>query len=78
VLAGVLQSIAYLVVYDRLATDDRRTAALVWGSVAVLVLLAVTVGRTSPVSLAWCVAASATLLTLAGSTVRRTRTGDGS
>lgn len=73
VLAGVLQSLAYLVVYDRLATDDRRTAALVWGSVAVLVLLAATVGRSSPVSLAWCVAASATLLTLAGASVRRTR-----
>jgi len=74
VLSGVLQSLAYLVVYDRLATDDRRTAVLVWGAVAVLAVLATlttAAGGGSPVSLAWCVAASATLLTLAGAAVRR-------
>lgn len=75
VLAGAVLSVAYLVLYDRLAADDPRAAVLVWGAVAVLVVLVVTVGRTSPVSVAWCVVASGTLLTLAGTALRSRREG---
>jgi O-antigen/teichoic acid export membrane protein len=75
VLAGAVLSVAYLVLYDRLAEDDPRAAVLVWGAVAVLVVLVVTVGRTSPVSVAWCVVASGTLLTLAGTALRSRREG---
>ncbi len=76
VLSGVMLSLAYLVLYDRLAADDPRAAVLVWAAVVVLVVLVVTVGRTSPVSVAWCVVASATLLTSAGAVLRARRKGD--
>lgn len=76
VLAGAVLSVAYLVLYDRLAADDPRAAVLVWAAVGVLVALVATVGRGSPVSVAWCVVASATLLTLAGAVLRARREGD--
>lgn len=75
VLAGAVLSVAYLVLYDRLAADDPRAAVLVWAAVAVLVVLVATIGRTSPVSVAWCVVASGTLLSIAGAALRVRREG---
>jgi O-antigen/teichoic acid export membrane protein len=72
VLAGVVQSLAYLVVYDRLAVQDRMTAVVVWSGVGILVVLAATVAR-SPESLAWCVVASSGAIALAGLLRRRGR-----
>lgn len=70
-LAGTLQSVAYLVLYDRLAADDPRAALLVWGGVALLAVLVATLGRGGPVPVAWCVAIASTVLALAGGALRR-------
>jgi len=75
-LAGTMQSIAYLVLYDRLAADDPRAALLVWGGVALLGVLVATVGRSAgtPVAVSWCVVVSAAALAVAGGWLRsRTR-----
>jgi O-antigen/teichoic acid export membrane protein len=73
VLAGVALSLASLVLYDRLADDDPRTALLVWAAVAVLIALVLTFGRTSPTAVAWCVVGAASLLTAAGAALRTRR-----
>jgi hypothetical protein len=65
VLVGVIESIAYLVVFDRLASRDRNAVVIVWGAVVVMLCLALTVGRT-PVALAWSVAVSGAVLCVAG------------
>jgi len=70
VLVGVIESIAYLVVFDRLASRDRNAVVIVWGAVVVMLCLALTVGRT-PVALAWSVAVSGVLLCAAGVLVPR-------
>ncbi len=70
VTVGCLESLAYLVVFDRLAGRDLNAVWIVWAATAVLALLAVSVGR-APVPLAWAVAASATLLCVAGVLVPR-------
>jgi O-antigen/teichoic acid export membrane protein len=70
VLVGVVESIAYLVVFDRLASRDRVAVTIVWGAVALMLTLALTVGR-SPVSLAWSVALSGAVLCVAGVLVPR-------
>lgn len=69
-LAGTMQSVAYLVLYDRLAADDPRAALLVWGGVALLAVLVATVGRASPVDVSWCVVAAASALAAAGMLLR--------
>lgn len=75
VLAGVALSAASLILYDRLAADDPAAAVLVWAAVGVLVLLVLTVGRGSPVAIAWCVVGAAAALAAAGAVlhVRRRR-----
>ena len=70
VTVGCLESLAYLVVFDRLAGRDLNAVWVVWAATAVLVVLAVSVG-TAPVPLAWAVALSATLLCVAGVLVPR-------
>jgi O-antigen/teichoic acid export membrane protein len=70
VLVGVLESLAYLVVFDRLAGRDRNAVWVVWAGVALLVVLVRLVGS-EPLPLAWAVAASATLLCGAGVLVPR-------
>jgi len=70
VLVGVVESIAYLVVFDRLASRDRNAVVIVWAAVGVMVVLALTVGR-SPVALAWSVAICGALLCVAGVLVPR-------
>jgi O-antigen/teichoic acid export membrane protein len=70
VLVGVIQSLAYLIVVDRLADRDRNAVWAVWGAVLLVIVLALTVGRT-PVTLAWSVAFAATMLCLAGLGVSR-------
>jgi O-antigen/teichoic acid export membrane protein len=70
VLVGVVESLAYLVVFDRLAGRDRNAVWVVWAAVVVLVVLVRVLG-TSPVPLAWSVAAAATLLCGAGALVPR-------
>ncbi len=76
VLVGVLESLAYLVVFDRLAGRDRNAVWVVWAAVALLVVLVRVVG-TAPLPLAWAVAASATLLCGAGVLVPRRSEGRG-
>jgi O-antigen/teichoic acid export membrane protein len=73
VAAGVVQSLAYLVVYDRLAAEDRGAAVLVWAAVLLLVVLAAVVGRSSALALAWCVVASSAALVVGGAVLRRSR-----
>jgi O-antigen/teichoic acid export membrane protein len=73
VLVGVVESIAYLVVFDRLASRDRNAVVIVWAAVGVMVVLALTVGR-SPVALAWSVAICGALLCVAGVLVPRRAT----
>lgn len=73
VAAGVVQSLAYLVVYDRLAAEDRGAALLVWGAVALLLLLAAAFGGSSAVALAWCVVGASAALVVAGAVLRRQR-----
>jgi O-antigen/teichoic acid export membrane protein len=73
-LAGTMQSVAYLVLYDRLAADDPRAALLVWGGVALLAALVATVGKGSPVAVSWCVVVSAATLAAAGVVLRSRRT----
>jgi O-antigen/teichoic acid export membrane protein len=70
VLVGVLESVAYLVVFDRLAGRDRNAVWVVWAAVVVLVVLVRVLG-TAPLPLAWAVAVSATLLCGAGVLVPR-------
>ena len=65
VLVGVVESVAYLIVFDRLAARDRNAVGIVWGAVVLMVTLALTLGRT-PVSLAWSVAISGVALCAAG------------
>jgi O-antigen/teichoic acid export membrane protein len=73
VAAGVVQSLAYLVVYDRLAAEDRAAAVLVWGAVLLLLVLAATIGRSSALALAWCVVAASAVLVIAGALLRGSR-----
>lgn len=73
VAAGVVQSLAYLVVYERLAAEDRAAAVLVWSAVALLLVLAATVGRSSPLALVWCVVGASAALAVVGTGLRRTR-----
>ena len=73
VAGGVVQSVAYLMVYDRLAAEDRAAALVVWGAVALLLVLAATVGRTSAVALAWCVVAAAGALVAASAVLQARR-----
>jgi O-antigen/teichoic acid export membrane protein len=72
-LAGTMQSVAYLVLYDRLAADDPRAALLVWGGVVLLSVLVATVGRSSPVAVSWCVVVAAGALAAAGVVLRSRR-----
>jgi O-antigen/teichoic acid export membrane protein len=71
VAAGVAQSLAYLMVFERLAAQDRAAAILVWGAVVLLLVLAATIGRSSPIGLAWSVVAASTALAAAGALLRR-------
>lgn len=75
VLAGVALSAASLVLYDRLAADDPAAAGLVWAAVGGLVVLVLTVGRASPVGIAWCVVTAALGLAAVGAVlhIRRHR-----
>ncbi|MCA0332253.1 MAG: hypothetical protein LCI03_20505, partial [Actinobacteria bacterium] len=73
VAAGVVQSLAYLVVYDRLAAEDRGAAVLVWAAVLLLIVLAAVVGRSSALALAWCVVAASAALVVGGAVLRRSR-----
>jgi len=74
VLVGVLESLAYLVVFDRLAARDRTAVWLVWGAVVLVVVLAVAVGRT-PVGLAWVLVLASLLLCACGVAVPRRTAG---
>ncbi len=73
VAAGVVQSVAYLMVYDRLAAEDRAAALVVWGAVLLLLVLAATVGRSSALALAWCVVAAAAALVAASAVLQARR-----
>jgi len=70
VLVGVLESLAYLVVFDRLASRDRNAVWLVWGAVALVAVLAAGIGR-GPVALAWVLVLASVLLCAAGVVVPR-------
>lgn len=65
VLAGSLQALAYLLLMGRLARQDHSAVWAVWGGTAVLVGLAWLLADT-PLSLAWCVVSSATVVCLGG------------
>ena len=63
-LAGTVEAVAYLLLFSRLAAQDRWAAIAVWGAVVALVVVVLTVAHTSPrsvvlavlgVSLALCV-----------------------
>ena len=70
VLVGVLESLAYLVVFDRLASRDRNAVWTVWAAVLLVAVLATSVGR-SPVALAWVLASVSLVLCVAGLLVPR-------
>lgn len=61
-LAGTAQAAAYLLLFSRLAARDRLAAAAVWGAVALLAVLVLTVAHGSPAQIAVAVAAVATAL----------------
>jgi O-antigen/teichoic acid export membrane protein len=61
-LAGTAEAAAYLLLFSRLAARDRLAAVAVWGAVALLTVLVLTVAHGSPAQIAVAVAAVATAL----------------
>lgn len=65
-LAGTAEAVAYLVLFSRLAAQDRLAALEVWAAVVVLAVVVLTVAQGSPGQIATAVLVVSTLLCLVG------------
>jgi hypothetical protein len=70
-LAGTAEAVAYLVLFSRLAAQDRLAAVEVWAGVVVLAVTVLTVAHGSPAQIAAAVLAVATALCLVGALAHR-------
>jgi len=70
-LAGTAEAVAYLVLFSRLAAQDRLAAVEVWAGVAVLAVTVLTVAHGSPAQIAAAVLVVATALCLVGALAHR-------
>ena len=70
-LAGTAEAVAYLVLFSRLAAQDRLAAVEVWAGVAVLAVTVLTVAHGSPAQIAAGVLVVATALCLVGALAHR-------
>ncbi|MFN8170129.1 MAG: hypothetical protein U0S36_15295 [Candidatus Nanopelagicales bacterium] len=70
-LAGTAEAVAYLLLFSRLAAQDRWAAVAVWGAVVALVVLVVTVAHASPRSIVLAVLGVSLVLCAAGAWAHR-------
>jgi O-antigen/teichoic acid export membrane protein len=70
-LAGTAEAVAYLVLFSRLAAQDRLAAIEVWAAVGVLAVTVLTVAHGTPADIAMAVLAVATGLCLVGALAHR-------
>jgi O-antigen/teichoic acid export membrane protein len=70
-LAGTAEAVAYLLLFSRLAAEDRWAAAAVWGAVVALAALVLTVAHTSPRSIVLAVLGVSVALCLVGAWAHR-------
>jgi O-antigen/teichoic acid export membrane protein len=70
-LAGTAEALVYLLLFSRLAAEDRLAAVAVWGGVVLLAVLVLTVAHGSPAQIALAVLAVSTLLCLLGAWAQR-------
>jgi O-antigen/teichoic acid export membrane protein len=70
-LAGTAEAVAYLLLFSRLAAEDRWAAVAVWGAVAALAVIVVTVAHSSPRSIVLSVLGVSVALCLVGAWAHR-------
>lgn len=75
-LAGTAEAVAYLLLFSRIAAQDRWAAAAVWGAVVALTVVVVTVAHSSPRSIVLAVLGVSVALCLVGAWAHRNDTAD--
>jgi O-antigen/teichoic acid export membrane protein len=70
-LAGTAEAVAYLLLFSRLAAEDRWAAVAVWGAVVALAVVVVTMAHTSPRSIVLSVLGVSVVLCLVGAWAHR-------
>ena len=75
-LAGTAEAVVYLLLFSRIAAQDRWAAAAVWGAVVALTVVVVTVAHSSPRSIVLAVLGVSVALCLVGAWAHRNDTAD--
>lgn len=70
-LAGTAESVVYLLLFSRLAAEDRWAAVAVWGAVVALAVTVVTVAHSTPRSIVLAVLGVSVVLCLVGAWAHR-------